>query len=216
MASKFAQKCWEIGIALNEAWEQFAPTALREKYRNLQNFDNALAEGFDPELPKSALSAFHRATQLLIEKQRAEAELKDILLTRLFNDDLIAVGYREYPSISQSPVRIDPDKFNNDDPNWRKETFAVHGIRYGRIRICDPRDLENLRDQRKRKGSIKAIDFAIDELRSIDPEFCEIPRKQACQRVRTFLRKEQKPGNGLSDQNISKALVRKCGQKGIS
>lgn len=216
MASKFARKCWESGIPLNEAWAEFAPEDLKARYAELPTFSDALSQGFDSENPISALSAIRGASEAFSEKRRIEEELRNCLLEEIYNENLIATGYRELPSRSQSPVRIEADRFESEEPDWGSETFNIHGIRYGRIRICDPDELKILPPSHQSRGSILAIDLVIDQLKLENPNFCEIRRKQACQLVRDHFGIDNKSGNGLSDQNISKAIVRKCGKRSIT
>lgn len=214
MGSKRANEVWQSGVPLSRAWLEFAPIELRLEFEKLPEFLNAIAqnpvsegaEGFFQHLAKSVKD---NSTRMQLERQ-----IKEEVLTDLFNGELLAAAYREWPSRSQSPVVIDPAKFEIDDPDWNSETIEVHGIRYGRIRICDSAKLRPIKSQKK--GSISAIDHAIDQLIRVNPDFRHLPRKIACARIRDFLGVKEISGNGLSDKNLGRAIVRKCGPKRIS
>jgi hypothetical protein len=174
-------------------------------------------------IPLSAL--FHAVGETLSArkaKYEKQEELKSELLESLFNVELIATGFREAPSSSSAPVAISADAF--DDTNfyvdWDKGLIHVHGKRFGRVRITDPNiPLPTHAALRPgRPGSNAAIVKAIDALiadRSIPP-FCDMDRKRACEMIRAHLGKAHFRGNGLSDENLGKYIVRKCGKKHIS
>lgn len=214
MGSKRAKEIWLLGVPLSRAWLEFAPIKLRLEFEKLPEFLNAIAqipvsEGAEGLFQHLAKSVKDNSARLQLERQ-----IKDVVLTDLFNGELLAAAYREWPSRSQSPVVIDPVKFDNDDPDWNSETIEVHGIRYGQIRICHPAKLRPI--QVPPKGSISAIDYAIDRLIHANPDFCQLPRKIACARIRDLIGVKEISGNGLSDKNLGKAIVRKCGLKRIS
>lgn len=214
MASKRATDYWKSGVALNTAWHQFAPLELRLRFEKSPGLLDALVQTPESEIRLNLLGSMANAGNSSLARMQLEREMKEEVLTDLFNGQLIATGYREFPSRSQSPVVIDPAAFENDGPNWENETYEVHGFRYGRIRICDPRTLGPLNSEPK--GSRAVIDQAIDLLLKENPYFGRIPRKAACQKIRDYLSVNAIPGNGMSDQNLAKAIVRKCGQKRIS
>lgn len=214
MASKQAKELWNQGVPLSRAWLEFAPATLRSKFERLPSLLGALfqvTEMNDDQNPIRRLPdiAKNNATRLRLEK-----EMKEEVLTDLFNRQLLATAYREYPSRSQNPVVIDPAKFENNDPDWRAETLEAHGIRYGRIRISALGEPDT--NQTKPRGSVDAIDDAIDKAMLSNSAFCGLPRKIACQQIRDILDAKEISGNGMSDQNLAKAIVRKCGAKRIS
>lgn len=214
MASKYARLLWEQGISLNQALLDFAPPNLANKVAETPRFLEAIAQS---PLSKDVMELGKSLTRALGSSQRRaelEGEIKEWLLTELFNGELIATGYREAPSISQSPVVIDPDKFDDPELDWRRETLTAHGIRYGRIKITSPKITQN--PYLKATGSISVIDAAIEKLKSSDPQFSKGSRKLDCQKVRNYLQANHDAGYGLSDINISKAIVRICGSKRIN
>ncbi len=201
-------------MPLNVAWQKFASSELLARYEQtpgfLENFGREPNSGFT----QNPLLALVNAAKSASERKQLEQEMKEDVLTALFNAQLIATGYRNHPSRSQSPVLIEADYFEFSDPDWQANAFEVHDIRYGRIRISRG-------DIRKPvvndiRGSRAAIDQAIDKLMLSNPDFCKLPRKLACSQIRSYLSAETIPGNGLSDQNLAKAIVRKCGPKRIS
>ena len=214
MPSNRAKEFWNSGIPLNRAWLEFAPPELRSEFdsspellQSLDEIPRAVSErGIGTAMTEIARN-YHRRMQL-------EIDLKEHLLTELFNRQLLATGYRLAPSRSQAPVLIDPERFDYAEPDWQDEAFEAEGITYSRIRVTDPANCQPT--PAKGKGSREAIDAAIDHLKSVNPGFCKLKRKIACEQIRQFLGEEQIAGNGLSDINLSKAIVAKCGKKRIS
>lgn len=215
LASKKAKKAWEIGIPLRDAWLRFAPPDLAAEYEQAPGFLDSLNSNAKP----ATIAEFFKPISdgLAHSGYRIELEnrMKEHLLTDLFNGQLIAAGYREFPSISQRPVIIDPAKFENDDPDWREQSLAAHGSRYGRIKIVHPSMLAIDPISKPQTGSLAAIENTIAQLAKANSNFADLPRQTSCEMVRQLLGEEFKPGNGLSDQNISKAIVRLCGNKRI-
>lgn len=214
MPSKRAKELWNSGIPLSRAWLEFAPPELRSEFENLPEFKHSFDAISEAESWQIAGSIFATALKNTPKRVQLERQLKERLLTDLFNGNLAATGYRTAPSRSQVPVLIDPEKFENDDPVWSGDGLAAQGITYCRIRVTDPDNCNPA--PAKDKGSREAIDAAIDHLKSLNSSFCELDRKVACQEIREFLGVKQIAGNGLSNQNLAKAIVRKCGPKRIS
>lgn len=215
LASKKAKRAWEIGVPISDAWRRFAPTELALEYKQTTGFLEGLKLNPKPTSGAELLKSISDGLAKSQYRMKLETDMKEYLLTDLFNGQLIASGYREFPSISQSPVIIDPAKFEIDDPDWQNQCLAAHGVRYGRIRITDSAFIENHESPERQIGSKSAIEDAISQLAKTNCGFCGLPRKQSCEMVRQFLGAVCQPGNGLSDQNISKAIVRLCGNKRI-
>jgi hypothetical protein len=143
-------------------------------------------------------------------------EMRDDLLDELFNANLAAVGYREKPSVSAAPVAIAAEFFDGADIQWGRDSANGIGKRYNRIRIYDPCALPKaIKPKIGRIGSGDAINSAIDRLISSNPHFCDLLRKTACDQVRENLGIPEILGNGLSDQNLAKYVLRKCSKRRI-
>lgn len=214
MPSKRAREIWDLGIPLSRAWLEFAPSESRSEFENLPGFVQSLGEKSQVETPMDFLSAVRESLSDAHRRGQMEIDLKSQLLIELYNGQFTATGYRLAPSRSQAPVVIDPDKFEYANPDWSADSLVAQGVTYRRIRITDP--AECLSAPSPRNGSIEAIEAAIDQLISRNPSFCEMKRKVACQEIRNFLGVKQIAGNGLSDKNLSKAIVCRCGPKRIS
>jgi hypothetical protein len=206
---------WEKGVPISDAWQRFAPSELVSEYEQTPGFLDGLSLNPKPESGLEILKSFSDGITRSQYRTKLEGAMKDHLLTDLFNGQLIATGYREFPTMSQSPVIIDPAKFENDDPDWQKQCLAVHGVRYGRIRITDPAFIENHANPEGPRGSKAAIENAVAQLAKSNSEFGGLPRKISCDLVRNHLGQEYNAGNGLSNENISKAIVRICGSRKI-
>lgn len=213
MGSKRAKELWQSGVPLARAWLAFAPAALRSEFEQVPGHLSALAHALEPNDDRTLAERFSAVAQSNAGRLRLENAMKHEVLTDLFNGVLVATAYREAPSRSHAPVLIDPDTFGTHDPDWEVEALLAHGIRYGRVRISA--NSEPARASSRAKGSVDAIDRAIDQLMIEKPNFCELPRKAACQEIREFLVSNHIGGNGLSDQNLAKAIVRKCGPRRI-
>lgn len=212
MPSKQAKEMWENGIGLRNAWFAFAPSELRDQFEQIPSFAEGLAKAELEELLGDRFMAVARAWASTSERPKLESRMKEALVTDLFNAELVATAYRQLPSRSQSPVCIDPLKFDLHDPDWESETFEADGIRYIRVRVSKP---ILSRAGSPAKGSRQLIDDTIDGLLNSDPGFCQLPRKVACEAIRNSIGAERNSGNGLSDKNLEKAILRKCGPKAI-
>lgn len=215
LASNRAREAWKNGIGLSDAWLRFAPRDLASEYERAPGFFESLDLNSKPDSGWEILKSFSDGLSKSQYRTELEKAIKEHLLDELFNDELIATGYRELPSPGQSPVVINPARFENDDPDWFEGTLEAHGFRYGRIRITDPALMKSGLNSEPKDGSISAIDNAIAQLLKTNPQFSDLPRKTSCELVRKFLGAAYRPGNGLSDQNISKAIVRLCKPKRI-
>lgn len=214
MASKRAKELWRLGVPLSRAWLEFAPPELRSEFDKLPRLLEGFAQISESEMRRDPMQRFADVARAQTRRISLEREMKAESLTDLFNGQLLATAFREHPSRSQSPVMIDPEHFDHDDPDWQNETLTVNGVRYGRIRICDPARLHQ--DRFEPKGSGSSIDNAIEQLMLADSDFCKLPRKIASQKIRDFLGANEITGNGMSDQNLAKFIVRKCGKKRIT
>lgn len=222
MASDRSRSLWRKGVSLSEAWRFFADPA--ELARLDMGFDRDSAiNSIKGQKSKSgivvgvfnALSAIHAAG---VQRRELEDALKEDLLDRLFNGDLTATAYREQPTTSASPIELAPDDFEFADADWENARLFLNGKTYGRVRVIDEGEAceaELPKPRRGRPGSTAAIDAAIDALLTSGIDLQAMHRTRACQMVRLELGIIEKPGNGLSDKNISKRIVAKCGIKAI-
>jgi hypothetical protein len=123
MASNTAKILWESGIWLSEAWEAFAPAELLAQFEESQGFYKAFTGG---PVPKDLAGIGQKASDAIFKmqkRQQLEKEMKEAVLIKLFNNDLIATGYREFPSSGRYPITIDADKFEFDDPIWANQSL---------------------------------------------------------------------------------------------
>tara|TARA_R110001599_G_scaffold249559_1_gene449409 strand:- start:8893 stop:9366 length:474 start_codon:yes stop_codon:yes gene_type:complete len=146
--------------------------------------------------------------------KQLENDAKEHLLIELFNDQLTATGYQELPRRGQKPVRIDPDAFDLNEPDWEFETIEALGLKHNRLRITDHLKFKSQIFANSKANSTKLeIENAIDQLlaEGIDP--VKLPHKTSYNLILEKLNAEYIPGNGLSPANVAKAIVRKCGKK---
>lgn len=215
MVSITARKFWDNGIFLSDAWFALADEKTRMKFRNLPGFSKAINQF--AEIEKMAdWSGLFKAISVGTDASRQRLELSDLmkehLLIQLFNSQLVATGFREFPSLSSNAVRIDADHFDDGNPDWENSKFTANGRKWGLIKISPLSILV----KRKSKGSREAIIQAIRELSLGGLNFNSITRKAGAQLIRVKLCREYEKGNGLSDVNLAKIIVEECGEKGIS
>ena len=156
-----------------------------------------------------AILGIHKAHN---EEKLAISDMREALLDRLFYHELYAYGYRVKPSKSAFPVKIASHFFEYPDIDWDASNAEFEGTRYSQIRIIDPNcEDASIISRKGRIGSGDAINAAIAELMSEGGNrFCEIPRKLACQQIRERLGTHQQNNSGLSDQNLSKYILKHC------
>lgn len=221
MASARSRQLWHHGTPLADAWRQFADATNREKLDSYPGFINSLSSKFG-ELAKTGLSAdfagsISNVSTEWIERNQLVQRLKDDLLDLAFNGELTLTGYREMPSTSAAPVEIAPADFEYAEADWENSKIIANGKTYGRVRVTNEAALPAAQLPKRRtgrQGSAQAIRNALDKLAS-EPGFCELHRAEACQKVREALGVKHNTGNGLSDINLSKYIVRKCDSKSI-
>ena len=222
MASNRSRLLWQNGVSLATAWRVFADPA--ESARLDMEFDhNSAKNSISGQKSRTAIAArvfdalfaIHAAN---VQMRELSDSLKEDLLERLFNGDLTATAYREQPSTSASPIELAPDDFEFADADWENARLFVNGKTYGRVRVIDERDMgdaELPNPRRGRPGSTAAIDAAINAMLSRRIDLQAMYRSEACQLIRVELGVPEKRGNGLSDINLSKRIVVKCGIKAV-
>ena len=221
MASNRSRQLWNHGTPLADAWRRFADAADREKLDNYPGLINSLSSQFE-ELAKSGLSSkfatsISNVSAEWAEQNQLRQRLKDDLLDLAFNGELTVTGYRESPSTSAAPVEILSADFDYAEADWENSKIIANGKTYGRVRVTDGAELPSVQLPTRRtgrQGSAQAIRSAVDRLAS-EPGFCELHRAEACQKVREALGVQHNTGNGLSDINLAKYIVRKCGSKSV-
>jgi hypothetical protein len=218
MAIPANRKLWEIGVPLNSAWLEFADADDKRRYSGWPISAKLKEQRAASGVPSISEFFGLLSSELSDWKSREEfkGELRESLLESLFSGDLWAFGYRVAPSVGRSPVRIDADSFENDDPDWKHESLIVRGFEYTQIRIVDPAHVENGSSRRKgRIGSNDAIRGAISSLQKRGVNLCAIPRKVACNEIRSELGNPETAGSGLSDQNLAKYILEICPKRAI-
>ena len=224
MKHRRSTQIWNAGIELGEAWHRFADQELRNSFEGMPgaiDTINSQISDLAELAPAAMIGRFAEAVSSgLQQRQRREAmiaEMQSDLLDQLYNDQLFATGYHVALKPGRDPVQIDPDFFDDPEIDWAKSILRCRGQEYHDVRITDPATIPPLKGERlKNEGSRTAIIAAIDRVAAQNPEFCEMGRTEAAQLVRRDLAVEYSPGNGLSDQNIIKLIVAKCGQKRIT
>lgn len=215
MASNRARLLWENSIPLRDAWRHFASNAdqglLDEMPRALEAMTKFASDHAGNGL-KAIADAIAIGVRTSQEHRAVQDRLREDLLTDLFNEQLIATGFRERPSLSGAPVLIEAGHFAECVADWEQSKIEANGRLWNRVRISPPekpivRKVPNSRD---------AIEVAICALVAKNADFAKAPGKIRCDAVRAEIGQNYVPGNGLSDQNIERHFVRICGIKRIS
>lgn len=215
MASNRARQLWESGVPLRNAWRHFASDADQKLLDELPLAMDAMAQ-FASDNTGGGIKALLDASALGVRaaKARLDAEnrLREELLTDLFNEQLVAVGFRERPSLGSAPVTIDAEHFDLGIADWEQSKFEANGRVWNRIKV----GALEVPTIRKVPNSREAIEAAIHEIIAKNADFATAPGKMRCDAVRVEIGQSYMPGNGLSDQNIEKHFVRICGIKRIT
>lgn len=224
MARNPNKAIWQIAIPLSEAWHKFAcPDAISE-LENMPTWSDILLQSMPkmnsqsptPEKISEFFSSMSQSAAGASQHIDKIKELREHLLDELFNKQLIALGYRETPSSSPAPVHIDAEIFDTPDIEWKRDTLTAHGKRYGRVRVYDPRYIPKIeKPVIGRPSSGQKINAAIIKLKNDDPYFCNLPRKEACEQIIKALGRNRIKGDGLSDQNLEKYILRHCHKRKI-
>lgn len=209
------RKIWEAGTPLVEAWKAFGncklAAQLSEMPGGLDTFNDAAASDPGARLAEASLLAL-RANH---DRQNLILQMRETLLDDLFNSDLAAMGFRELPSTSSAPVKIEPDFFERPKINWDRNFAESIGKKFNRIRVFDPHAAVALVQKKGRPGSNESIISAIDRLIRENPDFCDQSRKISCEQIRELIAPKSILGSGLSDQNLGRYIVKKCPKRGI-
>lgn len=212
------QQLWAIGVPLERAWLEFANADAKRRYSELTTLAD-FAERAKATKIQSGLDLMNLYSSGLRQWSQwgeLQNELREMLLGNLFNDELQAYAYRILPSRSRVPVRIAPELFDLNDPDWQHQTLRARGVEYAEIRIIDPARISGFQKHRAgRKGSAQAIRDAISVLQSEGFDLCGIDRKLACEAIRNRIGNNNSKGSGLSNQNLAKYILEKCPRRGI-
>jgi hypothetical protein len=157
------------------------------------------------------------ASEAHLAKNAAAHALRDQLVARILADEFQVLGYRTEPTKSRGPVVVNNADFLKYQPNWEQETVEVRGEFYVDLRIA-PAHWRLPTAKRGRPGSADKVVAAIDALNQLaNSDFCSVPRKQACARVLDHLQVNgfdiAQRGAGLTVNNISKLIVKRCGKR---
>ncbi len=218
MAKLTNYQLWEMGTPLSDAWLEFASE--EDKARHAQS----------QRLPKSTVKAGENIYFNIFniigdisntisnnsQNNNIRDQMREALLTNLFNSQFTALAFRIAPSVSRAPVRIDPDMFNNNDPDWINETLDARGFRYSEIRIVDPLEIPDATKPHKgRIGSGAIIRRTISDMISEGFDICGIDRQLVCNEIIKRIGTNHPKGSGLTPQNLRRYILEKCPKRNI-
>src|SRR4051812_40159302 len=98
------RKIWEKGTLLEHAWRQWGDKGQLEKLDRKFEFPSSeeIAKADKLTLLGKVLLAPHQVSEHRRMQEEALSDLREGLLSRLFNDELIAYGYPLLPKDSRS------------------------------------------------------------------------------------------------------------------
>jgi hypothetical protein len=202
---------WENAVSLADAWHHFAPNDMQLTLEEMPNFAQKLKNEQKPNGWLDVAAIMVNAQSASTTRNKFINTMRENLLDDLFNKNLSALGYRYMPSKSRGLVQIDPVYFDYPDIDWDGNRAEFNGKAYHAIRIFNPRDLSDDQKLRTgRPGSGAAINAAIKSLILENQHFCTQSRKIACDQIRKFINNPIISGNGLSDKNLEKYILRNC------
>jgi len=216
MASLKSKFLWKKSIPLSYAWTKYAPEELRKKYDRLSNPKEWIIKSDSEKILARGLDIFVQITYALKCKSQIEDELKCLVNKGLLDGDLVAYGYRESPSRSNGPVRIDISSTRSIDVDWKYDRLETYDHVYNRVGILNSNEAELPFEQQSNSKPINAIGSiktAIDTLIENNPEFIYETRKMQAHLVRKYLNVCHDKYDGYSDKNIAKHLRDICGLK---
>lgn len=210
------KEIWETAVPLADAWYDFAPNDMQLSLDGMPNFSQKLETGQKPKGLLDVATIIGNACSASTARNKFINTMRENLLDDLFNSGFSALGYRHIPSKSRGPVKIDPIFFEYPNIDWDSNYAEFDGKAYRAIRIFDPRDLsDNQKLKTGRPSSGAAINAAIKSLALENPDFCNQSRKIACDQIRQYIDKPAISGNGLSDKNLEKYIIKNCGCRQI-
>ena len=221
MSSKRALALWESGVPLSKAWLDLSPESARSEYHASTQPDISPAE-IATKTPWAIIGVathFVGAISKAISAERDIREtLREAILDALWEERLIATAYRIAPSKSAAPVMLDADIIEDADVHWEDDGISIREIVYHEVRITNPHAIILPKAIATRQGRPRnhIIESAIEALVESGVKFGELPRAIACELIRNKLGRPQNPGSGLSDKNLEKYILAKCGKKRLS
>ena len=225
MTEKRSTDIWNRAPRLDEAWRKFASEAEREALDNWP--DGREVARRSPEqsdgrwavagLLIGALSEFAKA---YVDRNTLVFQLRADLARRITQGEFELLGFRTSPARSRYPICVPHPDLAEYPPDWTRGIVEIRGETYAELRVA-PAIWRQTGIKRGRPGSADRILAAIDKLRTeASSDFCDIDRKVASERVRKLLRSEgvdiSKKGIGLTNKNIEKLIVQRCGKRRIS
>lgn len=213
-------EAWRAALPLVDAWEHFASPNDKANLASAPNFNSSLSGGLAQAAASTAPVLLNLLKPLMAANAAEQARndiiegMRESLLDALFNNQLIAFGYRKRPSRSTYPIKIDPDFFDGVDIHWNNSSAENFRLLYVDIRISQ-NIIPSSASSTSRKGSLDAINTVIMELIIEYSDFCDLPRKKACELIRQKLNRIHVKGDGLSDQHLSKLIFKICPGRAI-
>lgn len=218
MANSGNREIWEKGIPLDEAWLEFADPDAKRRYS-----ERPTLETFSEQAAAANMQSLRDISQLVSagfqqwsENGRVQEELRELLLDKLFEEQLHAYGYRIAPSRSRTPMRIAAELFESPTLDWKQGEMNARGGTYSEIQIIDPTAITDWRKPRHGpKGSGDVIRKAIIALQGRGIDLSDMPRKSAFDLIRREIGGARPKGSGLSNPNLAKYVNEICGMRRI-
>ena len=218
MAKLSNYQLWEMGTRLADAWLEFASEADKTRYAQSKKIPASTVRP-DASIIVNIANFLGDMSKIVVNNNHNNeivADIKESLLERIYNNQLTALGYRIEPSVYRSPVRIDSEKFYNNDPDWDNETLDARGYRYAEIRIVDPSKIPDaVKPRRGRIGSGTIIRRTIAEMISEGFDICNVDRQIAVNEIIRRISNKNPKGSGLSPQNLRKYILEICPKRNI-
>lgn len=202
---------WRNGVLLRDAWFDYAEPEQIAEYEAMPIFVDALrTHTQEPDLKQmlSAISDGWANSTALLEKRCC---LQEQLLDRLYDGDLIAIGYPVAPRPTGKLTAIDPDYFDTPEIDWNRSALKTRGFTYDDVRVVAESEtfLRANRPKIGRPTKASEINAAIVQIAKRTPEFCKLPRKIAVQRLRAELN-DAEGDKGAGDKTLEKYISKFC------
>lgn len=219
MPEKRSSVLWRKATPLNRAWLELASDEVRKAFHELPTAADAM-RAMGSEQPtggflERALNVASTWGHAEYSKRAMEAKLKSTLADRINDGEFELLGYRAEPIRSRGPVSIPNPDLKKYPPDWKEESLQIRDELYFELRLSPSQARAGVSKRRGRPGSNGKILEIVEQLiAEPDTQFCNLPRKPACDLVRSALNKIGIPttqnGSGFSDNNIEKIILKRC------
>ena len=202
---------WERGVSLKDAWWEFEPFVDRRHIRLLLRDPANDPEG-DPFVEQVSDWAGSTAEGRKRKYELLQRSSRGSLFSRIYGRELLAIGFRNFPTVSDRVELVPRHLFFLDDDagdvtpeavNWAKGELGDSEHRFFDIRIIEtPQSPDSPKPRKVKFGRPRKRDHiepACEIARARYPGFCELSVEEAKKLVEPILKSALKSPTGFED-----------------